>query len=59
MPAEVLVALLHFLGTILIGALMLTGLFGVLVVWIIPAIWVHPLLSVCLFILILGYLGRR
>jgi hypothetical protein len=51
---EIIVALIHLAGDLLIGLLMLVGFGGVLIAWAIPALAHHPIATAIIVLIIAG-----
>ena len=56
---DIIVALIHLAGDLLIGVLMLVGFGGVLIAWVIPAISAHPIATVIIVLIIAGLMRAR
>lgn len=52
--AEIVVALIHLAGDVLIGLLIAAGFGAVLVSWLIPVIGAHPVLTAIVALAIVG-----
>ena len=57
--SAVVAALIHLVGTCLIGVLMAVGFFSVLVTFLIPVAWAHPFISFLVVVTIAALCKRR
>jgi hypothetical protein len=56
---EIVVALIHFAGDLLIGLLIAAGFGVVLITWLIPLIGAHPILTALIVMAIGGVVKAR
>ena len=57
--AEVIVALIHLAGDLLIGVLIVAGFGAVLIAWLIPAVGAHPIFTAIIVLAIAAAVKAR